>query len=313
VRSGVRPPYFPFPPYFPRATGNEVDLPAMQQSIREKLKEVQSAIYDRGDNHWTASRLLMHYLCPTTHNLGVPFVERTENQPLAADADSGEDSILLESGQNREYSSFYKSLSIDWFDRCYFDFNASCTTNSITSLHLVLNESFGVKCDQMTTIPSYAGDHMILAGWRRDRRRARAGAYDIVPTSTGTAEAVAAALPKYSVKLNGMILRVSTPNGSSIVALVVKVRPICIALWVPVPNVPIVNQVVKAIPTCNKEDIHAVVRAAADGPMKGISYHEGQPLISSDFMQTYFPNSVDAAPIKVMGEKSMLRRQWQFQ
>jgi len=156
--------------------------------------------------------------------------------------------------------------------------NASCTTNGMASVCKVLDESFGVEYGLMTTTHSYTGDQMILDGRHRDLRRARAGACNIVPTSTGAAKAVAAVLPKYKGKLNGIALRVPTPNVS------------------------IVDLVVKVSKSCNKEDVNAAVKAAADGPMKGIINFEEQPLVSSDFMQTDYSNSVDAALTMVMGE-----------
>merc|ERR1719512_583739 len=96
----------------------------------------------------------------------------------------------------------------------------------MASVCKVLDESFGVEYGMMTTTHSYTGDQMILDGRHRDLRRARAGACNIVPTSTGAAKAVAAVLPKYKGKLNGIALRVPTPNVS-IVDLVVKVSKSC--------------------------------------------------------------------------------------
>merc|ERR1719238_230718 len=90
--------------------------------------------------------------------------------------------------------------------------NASCTTNGMASVCKVLDESFGVEYGMMTTTHSYTGDQMILDGRHRDLRRARAGACNIVPTSTGAAKAVAEVLPKYAGKLNGIALRVPTPK-----------------------------------------------------------------------------------------------------
>merc|ERR1712039_1140980 len=101
---------------------------------------------------------------------------------------------------------------------------------------------------------------------------------NIVPTSTGAAKAVAEVLPQFKGKLNGIALRVPTPNVS------------------------IVDLVVKVGKKCSKEDVNAAVKAAADGPMKGIINFEEQPLVSSDFMQTDYSNSVDAALTMVMGE-----------
>merc|ERR1739838_1230018 len=151
--------------------------------------------------------------------------------------------------------------------------NASCTTNGMASVCKVLDESFGVEYGLMTTTHSYTGDQMILDGRHRDLRRARAGACNIVPTST-----VAAVLPKYKGKLNGIALRVPTPNVS------------------------IVDLVVKVGKKCTAEGVNGAIKTAAEGKMKGIINFEEQPLVSRDFLQTDYSNSVDAALTMVMGE-----------
>jgi len=156
--------------------------------------------------------------------------------------------------------------------------NASCTTNGMSSVCKVLDENFGVEYGLMTTTHSYTGDQMILDGRHRDLRRARAGACNIVPTSTGAAKAVAEVLPQFKGKLSGIALRVPTPNVS------------------------VVDLVLKVSKKTSKEDVNAALKAAADGPMKGIINFEEQPLVSSDFMQTDYSNSVDAALTMVMGE-----------
>jgi len=156
--------------------------------------------------------------------------------------------------------------------------NASCTTNGMSSVCKVLDESFGVEYGLMTTTHSYTGDQMILDGRHRDLRRARAGACNIVPTSTGAAKAVAEVLPQFKGKLSGIALRVPTPNVS------------------------VVDLVVKVSKKTSREDVNAAIKAAADGPMKGIVNFEEQPLVSSDFLQTDYSNSVDAALTMVMGE-----------
>jgi glyceraldehyde-3-phosphate dehydrogenase type I len=156
--------------------------------------------------------------------------------------------------------------------------NASCTTNGMASVCKVLDDNFDVQYGLMTTTHSYTGDQLILDGRHRDLRRARAGACNIIPTTTGAAKAVAAVLPKYKGKLNGIALRVPTPNVS------------------------IVDLVLKVGKKTDKEAVNAALKAAADGPMKGIINFETQPLVSSDFLQTDYSNSVDAALTMVMGE-----------
>jgi len=155
--------------------------------------------------------------------------------------------------------------------------NASCTTNAMASVSKVLDEHFGVQYGVMTTTHAYTGDQKILDARHSDLRRARAGACNIVPTTTGAAKAVAEVLPQFKGKLNGIALRVPTPNVS-VVDLVVKVEK-----------------------TCTKEDVNAALKAAADGPMKGIINFETQPLVSCDFLQSDYSNSVDAELTMVMG------------
>uniref|UniRef100_A0A7S1IVM9 glyceraldehyde-3-phosphate dehydrogenase (NADP(+)) (phosphorylating) n=1 Tax=Eutreptiella gymnastica TaxID=73025 RepID=A0A7S1IVM9_9EUGL len=130
----------------------------------------------------------------------------------------------------------------------------------------------------MTTTHSYTGDQMILDGRHSDLRRARAGAVNIVPTSTGAAKAVALVLPALKGKLNGIALRVPTPNVS------------------------IVDLVVKTSKQTTKEDVNAALKKAAEsGPTAGILGFTEEPLVSSDFKQTNVSNTVDGALTMVMG------------
>jgi len=156
--------------------------------------------------------------------------------------------------------------------------NASCTTNGMGTVCKVLDEAFGIEYGTMTTTHSYTGDQMILDGRHSDLRRARAGAVNIVPTSTGAAKAVALVLPSLKGKLNGIALRVPTPNVS------------------------IVDLVVKTSKQCTKEDVNAALeKAAADGPMAGILGFTTEPLVSSDFKGTNVSNTVDGDLTMVMG------------
>merc|ERR1711862_1013975 len=123
----------------------------------------------------------------------------------------------------------------------------------MASVCKVLDESFGVEYGMMTTTHSYTGDQMILDGRHRDLRRARAGACNIVPTSTGAAKAVAEVLPQFKGKLSGIALRVPTPNIS------------------------VADLVVKVSKKTTTEDVNAAIKAAADGPMKGISTTRHSP------------------------------------
>merc|ERR1712205_260076 len=125
--------------------------------------------------------------------------------------------------------------------------NASCTTNCLAPFAKVLDESFGIVKGTMTTTHSYTGDQRILDASHRDLRRARAAALNIVPTSTGAAKAVALVLPQLKGKLNGIALRVPTPNVS-IVDLVVNVEK-------------------KGV---TAEEVNAAFKEASEGAMKGV-------------------------------------------
>lgn len=155
--------------------------------------------------------------------------------------------------------------------------NASCTTNCLAPIAKVLHESFGIIKGTMTTTHSYTGDQRLLDASHRDLRRARAAAMNIVPTSTGAAKAVSLVLPELSGKLNGIALRVPTPNVS-IVDLVVQVEKPTIA-----------------------EQVNEALRTAAETSMKGILKYCDLPLVSSDHAGTDESSIVDAALTMVMG------------
>jgi glyceraldehyde-3-phosphate dehydrogenase (NAD(P)) len=155
--------------------------------------------------------------------------------------------------------------------------NASCTTNCLAPVAKVLHENFGIIKGTMTTTHSYTGDQRILDASHRDLRRARAAAVNIVPTSTGAAKAVALVLPALSGKLNGIALRVPTPNVS-VVDLVVNVEKSTIA-----------------------EQVNQALKDAAEGSMKGILKYCDLPLVSSDHAGTDESSIVDSALTMVMG------------
>ena len=156
--------------------------------------------------------------------------------------------------------------------------NASCTTNCLAPFAKVLHEKFGIVKGTMTTTHSYTGDQRLLDASHRDLRRARAAALNIVPTSTGAASAVALVLPALKGKLNGIALRVPTPNVS-VVDLVVNVEKKCIA-----------------------EEVNAAFREAAAGPMHGILAVCDEPLVSVDFRMTDVSTSIDSSLTMVMGD-----------
>uniref|UniRef100_B8HX29 Glyceraldehyde-3-phosphate dehydrogenase n=1 Tax=Cyanothece sp. (strain PCC 7425 / ATCC 29141) TaxID=395961 RepID=B8HX29_CYAP4 len=155
--------------------------------------------------------------------------------------------------------------------------NASCTTNCLAPIVKVLHESFGIVQGMMTTTHSYTGDQRLLDASHRDLRRARAAGVNIVPTSTGAAKAVGLVIPELKGKLNGIALRVPTPNVS-IVDFVAQVEKPTIA-----------------------EQVNEVLKAAAEGSMKGIIHYSDLELVSSDYRGHDASSIVDASLTMVMG------------
>jgi glyceraldehyde-3-phosphate dehydrogenase (NAD(P)) len=162
-------------------------------------------------------------------------------------------------------------------DRCHIINNASCTTNCLAPIVKVLNDNFKIIKGTMTTTHSYTGDQRILDSTHRDLRRARAAAVNIVPTSTGAAKAVALVLPEMAGKLNGVAMRVPTPNVS-MVDLVAQVEKSTIA-----------------------EELNRVFKLASETSMKGIIKYSDEPLVSSDHVGTDESAIVDASLTMVMG------------
>ena len=154
--------------------------------------------------------------------------------------------------------------------------NASCTTNCVAPLAKVLHESFGLRKGWMTTVHAYTNDQSLLDQPHKDLRRARAAALSIIPTTTGAAKAVGEVLPALKGKLDGISMRVPTPNVS-VVDL---------------------NAILEKSVTA--EQINAALKAAADGPMKGIMQFVTEPLVSIDFRGNPHSSIIDAAYTKVL-------------
>ena len=155
--------------------------------------------------------------------------------------------------------------------------NASCTTNCLAPVAKVLHESFGIEHGLMTTIHSYTNDQRILDLPHKDLRRARAAAMNMIPTTTGAANAVGLVLPDLAGKLDGISVRVPTPDVS-LVDLVVCLKREATA-----------------------DEINGAVRAAAQGPLKGILVYCEEPLVSSDFIGNPASSIFDAEYTKSYG------------
>ncbi len=155
--------------------------------------------------------------------------------------------------------------------------NASCTTNCLAPVAKVLNDSFGIVKGQMTTIHSYTNDQKILDLPHKDLRRARAAAVSMIPTSTGAAKALHLVIPELKGKLDGVAIRVPTPNVS------------------------VVDLTVELSKSATAEEINAAFAAAASGPMKGVLAVSNEELVSVDFRGNPHSSIVDAPLTKVVG------------
>jgi glyceraldehyde-3-phosphate dehydrogenase (NAD(P)) len=164
--------------------------------------------------------------------------------------------------------------------------NASCTTNCLAPIAKVLNDKFGIIKGTMTTTHSYTGDQRLLDASHRDLRRARAAAINIVPTSTGAAKAVALVIPDLKGKLNGVALRVPTPNVS-MVDFVVQVEKRTIT-----------------------EEVNQALKDASQGTLKGILDYSELQLVSSDYQGTDASSIVDASLTLVMGNDLVKVMAW---
>jgi len=160
--------------------------------------------------------------------------------------------------------------------------NASCTTNCLAPFTKVIHETFGIVHGLMNTIHSYTNDQNLLDLPHKDLRRARAACLSIIPTSTGAAKAVSLVLPELKGKLDGMSLRVPTPNVS------------------------IVDVVFEVSKKTTKEEVNAALKAAAEGKLKGILQFEEAPLVSIDFKGNPHSSIIDAALTTVI-EGSMVK------
>jgi glyceraldehyde 3-phosphate dehydrogenase len=155
--------------------------------------------------------------------------------------------------------------------------NASCTTNCLAPVTKVLHDSFGIVKGSMTTIHSYTNDQPVLDFPHKDLRRARAAALNMIPTSTGAAKAIGLVMPALKGKLDGYSMRVPTPNVSAVDLVAVLEKD------------------------ATAEQINAALKAAAEGPLKGILAYTADPVVSTDMLQNSNSSIVDSLLTKVLG------------
>jgi len=156
--------------------------------------------------------------------------------------------------------------------------NASCTTNCLAPVCKVLNDKFGIIDGYMTTVHSFTNDQKILDLPHSDLRRARAAAVNMIPTTTGAAKAIGLVLPELAGKLDGLAVRVPTPDGS-LIDLTMTLKKDATA-----------------------EEVNAAMKEAADGPMKGVLEYSEAPLVSTDIVGNPHSSIFDAGMTGVKGK-----------
>ncbi|HUB81163.1 MAG TPA: type I glyceraldehyde-3-phosphate dehydrogenase [Bryobacteraceae bacterium] len=154
--------------------------------------------------------------------------------------------------------------------------NASCTTNCLAPVVKVIHDTFGIVKGSMTTIHSYTNDQKILDYPHKDLRRARAGALNMIPTTTGAAKAIGLVMPALKGKLDGYSMRVPTPDVSVVDLVAVLAKP------------------------AKAEEVNAALKAAAEGPMKGILGYTEDPVVSTDMLHNSNSSIVDSQMTKVL-------------
>jgi glyceraldehyde 3-phosphate dehydrogenase len=161
--------------------------------------------------------------------------------------------------------------------------NASCTTNCLAPLAKVLHEAFGIEHGLMTTIHAYTADQRLQDMPHKDPRRSRAAALNLIPTTTGAAKAVGLVLPELNGKLNGFSMRAPVPTGSAVDLVFATPNPV------------------------DPDQVNAALKAAADGPLKGILAYTEDPIVSSDIVGDPHSSIVDAPSTMVIGDGRMVK------
>jgi glyceraldehyde 3-phosphate dehydrogenase len=164
--------------------------------------------------------------------------------------------------------------------------NASCTTNCLAPVAKVLSDTFGISAGTMTTIHSYTNDQKLLDLPHKDLRRARAAALSMIPTSTGAAKALQLVIPELKGKLDGYAMRVPTPNVSVVDLTVFTEKPATV------------------------QAVNAALKAAAEGPMKGILQYSEEDLVSVDFRGNPHSSILDAGYTRVVGNNCVQILAW---
>ncbi len=208
------------------------------------------------------------------------FTERAE---AAKHLEAGARKVVISAPAKGPDVTICLGVNDDVYDRTKHDVisNASCTTNCLAPMAKVLVDTFGVERGFMTTVHAYTNDQRILDFPHKDLRRARAAALSIIPTTTGAARAVALVIPELEGKLDGFALRVPTPDGSA------------------------TDLVAELSTEATADEVNAAMKAAAEGPLKGILQYQEDPIVSSDIVGN--PHSSIFDPALTMAKGTMVK------
>lgn len=212
----------------------------------------------------------------------------TSADKAKAHIDAGARKVIISAPAKGEDLTVIMGVNHDEYDSKAHNIisNASCTTNCLAPVAKVLNDVFGIVKGQMTTVHSYTNDQRILDLPHKDLRRARAAGQSMIPTSTGAAKALHLAIPELEGKLDGVAIRVPTPNVS-LVDLTVLVEK-----------------------STSAEAVNDALKTAAAGPMKGVLDVTDEPLVSVDFRGNPHSSIVDAGMTRVVGDNMVKIFSW---
>jgi len=225
--------------------------------------------------------------------LGVDIViESTGRFTNAGDAvkhiEAGAKKVLISAPATGEDATFVMGVNDHLYDPAahHIISNASCTTNCLAPLAKVFNDAFSIQHGLMTTVHAYTADQNLQDGPHSDLRRARAAALSIVPSSTGAAKAIGLVLPELKGKLDGIAIRVPTPDVSVVDLTVTTTKPVTEAA------------------------VNAAFKAAAEGPMKGVLQYCEEELVSVDFLHNPHSSIVDSLLTKALDQKMVKVFSW---
>jgi glyceraldehyde 3-phosphate dehydrogenase len=205
----------------------------------------------------------------------------TDATKAKAHLDAGAKKVVISAPAKNEDVTLVMGVNDDTYDAAnhHVISNASCTTNCLAPMAKALNDEFGIVRGLMTTIHAYTADQNLQDGPHKDLRRARAAGVNIVPTSTGAAKAIGLVLPELKGKLDGYALRVPVPTGSA------------------------TDLSFEAGRETSVDEVNAVMKAAADGPLKGYLRYTEDPIVSSDIVTDPSSCIFDAGLTKVIGNQ----------